>query len=208
MAESLDTWFAREILAWEKSLLRYLMRTWYHRDEIYDLRQEVYIRVYEAASNDRPLAPKSFLFATARNLMADRLRRSRVVSIEARADLDVLNVLVDESSPEDHASAHEELHMLAHAFDRLPPRCREVVWMRRVEGLSQREVAERLGIGESMVEKHVAKAMCRLAEALLSGGEMESATARIAGKKKRMSAPSPAGNIGIGEVGHEQPQAD
>lgn len=213
MAESLDTWFAREILACEESLLRYLMRTWHHRDEIHDLRQEVYIRVYEAASKNRPLAPKSFLFATARNLMADRLRRSRVVSIEARADLDALNVLVDEISPEDHASAHEELRTLARAFDRLPPRCREVVWMRRVEGLSQREVAERLGIGEAMVEKHVAKAMCRLAEALLSGGGMESATARIVGnKRKRMSAPSsapsPVGDIGIGEVGYEKPQAD
>ena len=212
MAESLDAWFAREILACEDSLLRYLIRTWHHRDEIHDLRQEVYIRVYEAASKNRPLAPKSFLFATARNLMADRLRRSRVVSIEARADLDALNVLVDEISPEDHASAHEELRTLARAFDRLPPRCREVVWMRRVEELSQREVAERLGIGEAMVEKHIAKAMCRLAEALLSGGEMDPATARIANKRKRRSSPGSAprsvGEIGIGEVGHEKPQAD
>ena len=187
MRNSLDVWFSREILVYEDALLRYLTRCWRHRDDIHDLRQEVYIRVYEAAANERPLAPKSFMFATARNLMADRLRRSRVVSIEARADLEALNVLVDEMSPERHASAHEDLRTLAQAFDLLPPRCREVVWMRRVENLSQREVAARLGIGEAMVEKHVAKAMRRLADAFLSGGGMSSLPDRMMGKNKVQS---------------------
>lgn len=187
MRSPLDAWFSREILVYEDALMRYLTRCWRHRDDIHDLRQEVYVRVYEAAAHELPLAPKSFLFATARNLMADRFRRSRVVSIEARADLEALNVLVDEMSPERHASAHEELRTLARAFDLLPPRCREVLWLRRVENLSQREVAVRLGIGEAMVEKHVAKAMCRLADAFLSGGGMSSLLGRVIGKDKARS---------------------
>ena len=96
MLDSLDEWFAREILVYEDSLVRYLSRSWHHRDDIHDLRQDTYVRVYEAAARERPRAPKSFLFTTARNLMADRLRRSRVVSIEARADLESLNVHIDE----------------------------------------------------------------------------------------------------------------
>jgi len=164
MDEDLDTWFAREILVHEASLARYLMRTWHNRDEVHDLRQDAYIRVYVAAANARPASPKAFLFTTARNLMADRARRERVVSIEARGDLDSLNVLVDELGPERQESGRQQLRRLAEAFDSLAPKCREVVWMRRVEELPQREVARRLGITEGTVESHVARGVRLLAD--------------------------------------------
>jgi len=185
MASALDAWFSREILIYEDALVRYLARTWHHRDDIVDLRQEVYMRVYEAAAQERPRAPKSFLFATARNLMADRMRRSRVVSIEARADLESLHVLVDEMSPEHCASAQEDLRTLAWAFEQLPPRCREVVWLRRVENLSQREVAAQLGICEAVVEKQTAKAMRRFADAFFEAGGMQLDKIRATGRKER-----------------------
>ena len=166
MNEVLDAWFVREILVHEGALVRYLTRTWAARDEIHDLRQETYLRVYEAAAKELPRSAKAFLFTTARHLLVDRMRRKRVVSFEPGWDLDELNVLVDEISPERSAGADEELRALARAFNHLPPRCKQVVWMRRVEDQSQKEVAARLGIGEAMVEKHVAKAMRRLADAL------------------------------------------
>ena len=166
MDEPLDTWFKREILAHEASLVRYLFRTWPHRQEVFDLRQDVYVRVYEAAAKARPQAPKSFLFATARHLMTDRIRRKRIVSIDAVGDLDALNVMVEDISPEQRISAYEELRRLAEAIDQLPPRCREVVWLRRVDELAQKDVAFRLGITQKVVEKHVMKGMKLLAAAL------------------------------------------
>ena len=166
MDEPLDTWFKREILAHEASLVRYLFRTWPHRQEVFDLRQDVYVRVYEAAAKARPQAPKAFLFATARHLMTDRIRRKRIVSIDSVGDLDALNVMVEDISPEQHISGYEELRRLAEAIDRLPPRCREVVWLRRVDELAQKEVAVRLGITQKVVEKHVMKGMKLLAAAL------------------------------------------
>jgi RNA polymerase sigma factor (sigma-70 family) len=171
MGESLDAWFAREILVHETPLVRYLMRTWPTKDEIHDLRQETYLRVYEAAAKERPRLAKAFLFATARHLLVDQMRRRRVVCFESGWDLEDLNVLVDEVSPERSAGADEEIRALTQALNNLPPRCRQVVWMRRVEQKSQKEVAASLGIGEAMVEKHVAKAMRRLADALF-GGEL------------------------------------
>src|SRR5262249_24423326 len=62
---------------------------------------------------------------------------------------------VDEISPERRAVAGQELARLARAFDRLSDRCREVVWLRRVRELSQKEVAARLGLSEKTVEKHL-----------------------------------------------------
>jgi RNA polymerase sigma-70 factor (ECF subfamily) len=155
--DTLNSWFAREILVHEGALMRYLRRSWLRGEEVHDLRQEIYVRVYEAAARSRPAQPKSFMFTTARHLMTDHLRRERVVSIEAVGDIDALNVPVDEVTPDRRLDAHQELKRLAEAFDRLPDRCREVVWLRRVEQLSQKQVAARMGISEKTVEKQIAK---------------------------------------------------
>lgn len=170
MGDTLEQWFIREVLAHEGALMRHLSRVWPDRSEIRDIRQEAYVRVYEAARKARPLAPKSFLFATARNLMADRIRRERVVCIEARGELDALNVLIDEISPERRTQAHQELARLGRAFERLPLRCREVMWLTKVENLSQQEVAHRLGVQEKAVEKQVSRGIRLLAEALAREG--------------------------------------
>ncbi|HET7611790.1 MAG TPA: sigma-70 family RNA polymerase sigma factor [Rhodanobacteraceae bacterium] len=161
MNEVLDAWFAREVLAHEGALMRFLHRNWRDHDEVVDLRQEIYVRVYEAAGRRRPDSPKAFLFATARHLLADRIRRQRIVSITAVGDLEQLNVLTDELEPGRWLGGRDALERLARALDRLPDRCREVVWLRRVEDLPQKEIARRLGISEKTVEKHIAKG-CRM----------------------------------------------
>ena len=171
MTEPLDRWFIQEIVPHEAALMRYLRRAWSHADEIHDLRQEVYVRVYEAAKKARPHSAKSFLFATARNLLADRMRRQRVVSIESVGDWDALNVPLDEISPERSLGGRQDLKRLTDAFDILPERCREVLWLRRVEELPQRDVAARLGIGEKTVEKQLAKGVRIIADLLFGDGE-------------------------------------
>jgi RNA polymerase sigma factor (sigma-70 family) len=167
--EQLEQWFAREILAHERSLVRYLTRVWPNRDDVPDLRQDVYMRVFECAQKARPEQPKAFLFTTARHLMTDRLRRSRIIFIGTRGDLDELNVLVDELSPEYRMTSIQELQQLAHAFDGLPTQCRAVMWLRKVEQLSQKEVAAKLGVREKAVEKQVARGMRLLTAAVLAG---------------------------------------
>jgi RNA polymerase sigma factor (sigma-70 family) len=169
MEDSLDAWFKREILPHEPMLLRYLARVWPRKHEVHDLRQETYARVYAAAMASRPASPRSFLFTTAHHLMADRVRHERVVSIEAVGDIEALNVTVDEISVERRIGARQELKLLARALDLLPPKCRKVLWLRRVEGLSQKEVAQRLGVTVKTVEHHVSKGARLLAQYMLSG---------------------------------------
>ena len=171
MGEPTDTWFVRAILAHEQALMRFLHRNWRDYDEVGDLRQEIYVRVYEAAMRQPPDSPKSFLFATARNLLADRVRRQRIVSITAVGDLEQLNVLQDELEPARWLGGREALARLARALDRLPHRCREVVWLRRVEDLPQKEIARRLGISEKTVEKHIAKGTRMMADHFYGGSE-------------------------------------
>jgi RNA polymerase sigma factor (sigma-70 family) len=170
----LDEWFSTEILPLEGMLVRYLNRVWSNSWEVLDLRQEIYVRIYESAQVRRPESPRAFLFATARNLMTDRIRRARVVSVESGHDYEGIDALVDEISPERRISAREELQILARAFDALSHKCRDIIWLRRVEGLSQRETAERLGIHEGAVESQMARGMRTLATAIFGGDEVHS----------------------------------
>ncbi|MBL8267348.1 RNA polymerase sigma factor [Steroidobacter sp.] len=166
--QALNEWFVREVLPHERALVRYLSRVWRTRSEVDDLLQEVYVRVYESAEKSRPVAVKSFLFTSARNLMTDRARRARVVAIEAVEDIEELSSCVDEVTPERRLSARQELKMLASAFDNLSPRCREVVWLRRVDELSQKEVAARLGVSARTVETYLIRGMQAVADALFT----------------------------------------
>lgn len=171
MDTTLDDWFAGEILVHEAALVRYLLRWWPHRDDVADLRQEVYVRVYEAAAKALPLQPKSFLFTAARNLMVDRWRRGKVVPLEALEEMLSSHVPVDVITPDRWLTSQRELRSVVRAFDRLPPRRREVLWLRRVEELPLKEIARRMGIAQKTVEKHLADATRDITAMVLGGGD-------------------------------------
>lgn len=161
-----DLWFVREVLPLEAALTRFLKRHWRNAAEIPDLRQEVYVRVYEGSGTGVPYYARQFVFTTARNLMIDLLRRAQVVSIETVADLEALDINTDEVGPERELIARDELKRLQAALDNLPPRCGEIVRLRKIQGISQRDVAQQLGIVEGVVEHQVMKGIRLLAAAL------------------------------------------
>jgi RNA polymerase sigma factor (sigma-70 family) len=71
---------------------------------------------------------------------------------------------VDEFTPERCLTAQQEWQRLTRAFDGLPETTRAVIWLRRVEGLSQRETALRLGISEGALEGHMSRGLRSLSE--------------------------------------------
>jgi RNA polymerase sigma-70 factor (ECF subfamily) len=163
-----EQWFVNEILPHEAALKRYLNKVWRSPDEVADLRQETYVRVYESGSRARPRSPKTFLFTTARNLMIDKMRRERIVSIDYKQDIHSLDVSMDELTPERRLTAREELQRLSEAFDRLPDTTRTVIWLRRVAGLSQKETARALSIKEGALEGHMTRGLRSLAQTILA----------------------------------------
>lgn len=146
--------------------MHFLRRNWRNKADHADLCQDVYVRVYEAALEQIPAQAKPFVLATARNLLIDHVRREHVVAIEAVADLDMLGVGTEEAQPDRVVIAREELRRLQGALDLLPPRCREAVVLRQIEGLSRREIAERMSISEETVKRHLAAGVCALANTL------------------------------------------
>ena len=162
----MKTWFQREILVHEPALMRFLCRKLASPSDAQDLRHDIYIRILEAAEREPPANPKAFLFSVARHLLIDRARRDRIVAIDLLEDLDSLNVLIEEETPERRETGRQQLQKLSLLIQRLPARCRDVVWMRRVEDIPQKVIARRLGIAEATVEKHLVRGIRMLADAL------------------------------------------
>lgn len=165
--ESLHAWFVCDVLPLELVLMQFLRNNWRNESEVEDLCHDVYLRAYEgAAATGVPENTKPFIFAIARNLLIDRVRRGQVVPIDAMADLEKLEMAGEAPSAERSAIAVQELRLLQKALDRLPPRCREVVILKRMQGLTRGQIAARLGISEATVAEHLANGMRHLANAL------------------------------------------
>lgn len=153
-------WFAREVLPHEADVRRWLVvRTRGLKGcDVDDMIQEAYARLWSADA-DGIKNPRAYLFVTVRHLVGEHLRRSRIVSIELMADVESLNVADGEISTYRRLSGEEEVARLQRVMSKLPPKCRRAFRLKKIEQLSQREVAKRMGISESTVEKHLVKAL-------------------------------------------------
>lgn len=108
--------------------------------------------------------PKAFLTTIARGLLVDHWRRQDI----ERAWLETLAVLPEPlaPSPEQTALLLEALYCVDRLLDQLRPKVREAFLLSQLDGLTYREIGERLGVGERMVKKYIAQAMlhCLLAD--------------------------------------------
>jgi RNA polymerase sigma-70 factor (ECF subfamily) len=165
-ASDLGAWFIREVFPLEATLMSVLQRYWQNESDLADLKQEVYLKIYEAAKTKRPDPVKPYLLTVARNVVIDKVRKDQVVPIEAVADLESMNVATDVPGPERQAQSREELRRLQSAIGHLPPRYREVIVLAQVEGLSGPEIAQRMGITRSAVSHYLKRSVRALADML------------------------------------------
>lgn len=133
-------------------------------DTAADLAQEAFIRLL-GVDGAAVRNPAALVYGIARNLAVDHHRaEGRCANDEAPPDFDELPS--DQPDPEAVASARQQLRVIEAAVARLPPQCRRAFVLNRFEGLSQAEVAERMGISRQVVERHIAKALMVLRERL------------------------------------------
>jgi RNA polymerase sigma-70 factor (ECF subfamily) len=166
--DALRQWFRSEVLPLERQLTSFIRRRWRDSNDMIDIRQEIYERALVGARNGLPAHTSGYLYAIARNHIANLARRSKVVSFEIVADLDLV-AATGAFDPEPALIARDELRLAMRGLERLPPRCREVVRLRKVEQLSTLEVAERLGVGKDTVEKQLTLGIRALADFMLGG---------------------------------------
>ena len=156
-------WFEDEVRPHESALRSYLRTLFPSLPDIDDLVQESYARLLRAKEAGKVRYVKAFLFAIARNAALDFCRRRQVVSIEAIGDLTDLTVIDDRPDAAEIVNKQQELELLAAAVRSLPERCRQVLTLRLLYGLSHKEIAARLAISDLTVKAQLAKGMRRCA---------------------------------------------
>jgi RNA polymerase sigma factor (sigma-70 family) len=145
-------WFAEEVLPHEPALRGWLRSRFPTLNDADDLVQESYVRLLRARETGSIACAKAFLFVTARNLALNRLRHLRHERPEGLAELDASGVLDNSATIPESVARAEDLKLLIHAIQSLPDRCRQIMTLRKIYGLSQKEVAQKLDISEHTVE--------------------------------------------------------
>lgn len=163
-------WFKDEIRPHERELRAYLRGRFPSLIDVDDLVQETYARMLRARDDGRASLSRAYLFVVARNVALDQIRRKRTVSVEPLGEIERLSVVEEGPDAAEVLSHEQELQLLADAMQALPPRCREVLTLRRIEGLSHREISARLGIAEGTVNAQLAIGLMRCRAYLCAHG--------------------------------------
>ena len=163
-------WFAKEVKPHESSLRAHLRNLFPSLPDIDDLVQEAYLRLIRTKETGRITYIKAFLFTAARNVALDIFRRRQVVSIESVADLAELSVPEEGHDMLECVCRQQELDLLAASVRALPDRCRQVLTLRLLYGLSQKEIAAHLNISPHTVKAQLAKGTRRCTEYFAARG--------------------------------------
>jgi RNA polymerase sigma-70 factor (ECF subfamily) len=165
-------WLAKHVLAHEPALRAWLQRRKVAGLEVDDVIQETYAILATRESVADIRFPKSYAFQVAHSVVMRHVRRARILPIRSLADLHQLEAAADAPSPEQETMDRDELLRLAEAISTLPGRTREAFILRQIEGLSQREIARRMGLSENTVEKHIARGVRLLLNRFGRGGNV------------------------------------
>lgn len=154
-----EHWFLTEVEPHRPAVRAWLLARFPTVHDVDNLVQEALARVCQARRKGTIRAPRSLLFTTARNLALDLVRRQRIVHFEPITDAMASFVLADDTDVLAAIEKQENLELLNRAIQSLPERCRQVLTLRTAYGLTQKQIAARLVVSESTVEKAMAQAI-------------------------------------------------
>jgi RNA polymerase sigma-70 factor (ECF subfamily) len=158
-----DRWFQDEVVVHHEALRAWLSGRFPGITDVENLVQETMTRVWQTRMNTAVSSPRSLLFTTAHNLAIDQLRRQQIVPMQPLTEIADLRVYEESPTPAEATSHNQELELLTQALQSLPEKCRQVLTLRKIYGLSQKEIAARLNISEHTVEAQVGNGMRRCA---------------------------------------------
>src|ERR1700682_4725583 len=173
MADERHDWFLNQVFRHRAALHRYLRRFTSGAEDVEDLVQETYVRMYALQDFRKIDSPRALLFRIAHNMAIERARRQSTQATDSVADLESISVYSTEASVDEQIDARRRFESFCAAVDRLPPLCRRVFVLRKVYRLSHDEIAEVLGVSHSTIEKHVAKGLLRCRDYLRETGLMD-----------------------------------
>lgn len=140
------------------------------REDAEDILQDSYLKVLRGGGTERIDNLPAFLSRSVRNLTIDLFRkRGRRVGAETALDDMMIEAADPLADPERTLAARQELEKIQAAINRLPKRCRQAFVLHRFHGLSYGEIAVRLGVSRSSVEKYIIRALEACRDAVIKG---------------------------------------
>lgn len=136
-------------------LQKYLTRYFTEHQDIEDVVQETYLRAYSAERHKVIDHPRAFLFRVARNLALTALKKKSRQITDYIEDFELPLAAGLADTVESEVEARQNIGIYCEAVTALPEQCRRVFLLRKVHGLSHREIAERMNLTNSSVEKHI-----------------------------------------------------
>ncbi len=140
-------------------LKRYFLRRGASPDVAEDMVQDVYVRLAGRASRSEIKNPEAYLMQTASSVWADSLRKKRSRNEKFHVEFEDSAHSPEGFSPEYVLESRDELKRFLRALEELTPRTRQIYLLCRMDGMKRRDVARRLGISESAVDRHLMKAV-------------------------------------------------
>ena len=166
-------WFAEEVQPHDASLKAYLRGAFPTvREQVEDVVQESYLRIWKARAAQPIRSGKAFLFQIARRLAIRLVHSKRTVSFDAMPDLDESAVIDGSTDVAENICKSEEVMLLMEALETLPPRCREIMVLRKLQNMPQKVVAEKLGLSELTVQEQVYRGVRRCEKFFLRRGSI------------------------------------
>lgn len=163
-------WFASELQPHEPALRAWLRLRFPDVGDVDDVVQESYLNVLRRRSTAPILHAKAYLFTAARHAVLRLFRRNRLYANTSTVDLPEWRLLDDSADVVADVIVREQDILVGDAIARLPARCRDVVSLRAIHGLSYAEIAERLSISEATVRVQVARGIRKCGEYLRDRG--------------------------------------
>jgi RNA polymerase sigma-70 factor (ECF subfamily) len=150
-----------------KSSLKYFISGYViNPQDVDDVCQETFLRTYKSSLEKEIQSPKSFMFRVAKNLIFSDFRRASTQLNEYVEDIDIVDSTIELDDLENNVLAQEKLGVMCEAIAALPNKCRQVVVMRKVYGLSTKDIAVRMNISTSTVSNYITRGMCAYNEAI------------------------------------------
>jgi RNA polymerase sigma factor (sigma-70 family) len=159
------TWIAEEIFPHERDIRNYLNRRWQNLDAD-EVIQEAYCRIAALGSVDHIDNPGGYFHCTVMATATDIARRSKSFYFISMNENEWSNVVDDEPLADRIVAADQELERVNGLLARLTDTCRRAIELRRIEGLSQRETAEQLGVSEAVVRNHLFRGVRKIMQGL------------------------------------------
>ena len=150
------------------SLRNFISRYVISPQDIDDVSQETFLRAYKAEQEKEIEHPKAFLFRIAKNLMLSEFSSKARKITNYIEDYDSSEELLNTDHLESNVMAQQKLGIYCEAVASLPTQCRRVVIMKKVYGMQNKEIARRLELSVSTVEKHLTKGIRRLNSTITS----------------------------------------